>query len=685
MSDTTPTPTPPKPYATAKLEFGEVRLLCLTLLGRALRVFALYDDLGRPTVRREPLPMLRLRDEEEEAAQLRALVYRIGKERPLDATVKLKDVNGLIQEILDSKDIAAAQKNLNRVRELAAKLLNSRPGVGSDAFKADIVGNSLDSTAQKAPAGEIETALQWELERQKFLASVMQMCADQREAGQTSFGPDEELALEYAYRLLDEGVRLPRVFQSISHLRNRSVQTYVSFADAGDGHLAVTVRDPKLLDGLIVHIEYIDRDGVGDQEAVEAYRLPAIRDAARVCLHVGTEAPCTVYIGRPHFEANYQLGLLKAAHTTASVCSAMFAQGVADCKVAMDGLTARQAIDFMQAVAGNVVRDTEKQRLSAAFNINRDLVDDLTTTAPRTLKGETQRLEIATLAIHLVEVGKFNKVAWDGALPLGHAKPILVGQLKRVELLSLVHSAHEKGLETYISAGMQPEHMRDATYTGVGAVGIGTSLHHRSKDGIIGQVDAVALRKVLEVRKAASNEIPAILASDLAQLDWEYHRGLLADGSPNERRHSVFEALKAYLEALDLKYPNDALPKGGPAQMELSSAHQQLFDSFAQAQDGPEIGTLDAPADRRQRSRPGLAGLLMRFVTLGSDDSDYQLAGESPVDDGEMDESKLWAHQMISQFEVSPEESTLNTEAAEELRRLLRVGDRTTLRRLYPS
>ncbi len=103
----------------------------------------------------------------------------------------------------------------------------------------------------------------------------MQMCADQREAGQTSFGPDEELALEYAYRLLDEGVRLPRVFQSISHLRNRSGPNLCSFADAGDGHLAVTVRDPKLLDGLIVHIEYIDRDGGCDQEAVEAYRLPA--------------------------------------------------------------------------------------------------------------------------------------------------------------------------------------------------------------------------------------------------------------------------------------------------------------------------------------------------------------------------------------------------------------------------
>ncbi len=39
--------------------------------------------------------------------------------------------------------------------------------------------------------------------------------------------------------------------------------------------------------------------------------------------------------------------------------------------------------------------------------------------------------------------------------------------------------------------------------------------------------------------------------------------------------------------------------------MELSSAHQQLFDSFAQAQDGPRDRYAGCARDRRQRSRPG--------------------------------------------------------------------------------
>ena len=51
------------------------------------------------------------------------------------------------------------------------------------------------------------------------------------------------------------------------------MQTYLSFSDPGDGHLAVTVRDKNLLNGLIVHIEYIDRDNVDDREQVEAFAL----------------------------------------------------------------------------------------------------------------------------------------------------------------------------------------------------------------------------------------------------------------------------------------------------------------------------------------------------------------------------------------------------------------------------
>ena len=101
---------------------------------------------------------------------------------------------------------------------------------------------------------------------------------------------------------------------------------------------------------------------------MEAYRLPSHNTAARVRLHVGDLAPTSCFIGRPTFEGMgfeaqyphdtsgnafgalskrygevvqkfksddffYQATLLKAAHNTASACTAMFEAGVVDCKV----------------------------------------------------------------------------------------------------------------------------------------------------------------------------------------------------------------------------------------------------------------------------------------------------------------------------------------------------------------
>ena len=64
----------------------------------------------------------------------------------------------------------------------------------------------------------------------------------------------------------------------------------------------VTTRDSTLMQGATVHTEYIDRDAFSDKRIVEPYRLPAHVYAARVRLHVGTEAPCSCFIGRPVFE-----------------------------------------------------------------------------------------------------------------------------------------------------------------------------------------------------------------------------------------------------------------------------------------------------------------------------------------------------------------------------------------------
>ena len=51
-----------------------------------------------------------------------------------------------------------------------------------------------------------------------------------------------------------------------------------------------------------MHTEHIDRGEIKIKSLVEAYRIPSHINAARVRLHVGADAPCCAFIGRPVFE-----------------------------------------------------------------------------------------------------------------------------------------------------------------------------------------------------------------------------------------------------------------------------------------------------------------------------------------------------------------------------------------------
>ncbi len=545
----------------AELAPADLRLFALSAIERSLRAASMSDGSAAALVRREPPPLLRLRTEEEQASDIRVLVNRIREDQPF-ARPKLSTTNALIQKILDAREIADAWQRLKEAQEFAKSFTRQGKEIPASATRYKYTVDSkqnrlrLETASEVTLNADIKTALAKEMEDQQFVASIMQMCHDYRDLGQDITEREDQLALERAYRLLDVGVRMPQNYQPIRTDEYRPVQTYLSFADPGDGHLAVTVRKKELLDGLIVHIEYIDRDNVDRKDLVEAYRLPAIRNAARVRLHIGNETPCTAFIGRPVFEGNdFELGLLKAGHTMASVCSAMFAHGMADCKVAMDGMTAKQSVSFMRIVAGNVVRDPITQRLSAAFNINSALNDDLFSRgAPRVIQD---RYQIAKLAVTLVGLGGFNKVAWDGASN-GPSVPIVGEQLKRAQLLDVVHAAHQSGLETYISAGMTPENMRDAVYIGVGGVGIGTKLHHQS-EGVIGEIDPAKVLQALTVRRQASTEIYGSAASHLARLDWRYAEGSLTPKT-NELRLELFTHLRSMLGVMDELLKSEEIP-----------------------------------------------------------------------------------------------------------------------------
>lgn len=111
----------------------------------------------------------------------------------------------------------------------------------------------------------------------------------------------------------------------------------------------------------------------------------------------------------------FDLDFIKIVNLTSAACSAAFQLGAAETKVAMDSLTASEAIAYMRALSGHVLRN-HKQILSAAFNLNTPLVDDL---AEPDAEGHypviTDNIAIGRRGIQLAALGGFDKVTFDGA------------------------------------------------------------------------------------------------------------------------------------------------------------------------------------------------------------------------------------------------------------------------------
>lgn len=379
---------------------------------------------------------------------------------------------------------------------------------------------------------------------------VSDMLSDYREHEVDQLDPSDRLALLYAYSIV-EGGTVPN--QRIHPIRTdvlREYPTYLALADPGKGHLQTTVYSKEMLQGTIVHVETIDRQGNDDREAVEPYRIPSIRDVARIRIHVGSTTPCSVFVGRPVFEGwrrgekdfvLFRQSLLKAAHTVGATCSSMFYLGVAECKIGMDGLTSNQAIEVMQAIAGNVIRDRTRQRLSAAFNINTPIMDDRGMDRNKAVEV-TEHTKIARLAIDLTSSGGFDKVTLDGAID-GTSLSFLQ-QMNPEDLIDFVHRAHEKGLETYISAGMDASNIGDAVRIGIGGVGMGIRLHEDNQVKEITHIKRDAL-EVLRKRDEAWTETVGKSAALLAKLDWLRSSEAITQ-EQDERRDDLFVQLNEY-------------------------------------------------------------------------------------------------------------------------------------------
>jgi uncharacterized protein (UPF0264 family) len=337
------------------------------------------------------------------------------------------------------------------------------------------------------------------------------------------------------------GVQPPACCATIHASGRRYHQTLVSIADAGQGHLDVTLRDPELLDGVIVHHEVITRtgpDGVRDLE-LAPYRIIDIRLNGILRLHAADDVPVTVYAGRPNFPvigshapaaagwsvaAAYRADPVTPSHTAAATASAAFANGVADVKFSFDGLTASQAVDFMRRVDDAVDRRPDQQ-LSTQFNVFRPVIDDRDAAVGI---ATAEPAAIADLALDLTHAGGWDRVTLDSA---SHRVPSLplMDVLGLATIAHWVARAHGLGLETYISGGMSEQHVRQATHAGVDGVGLGWCLHRCDADaGTAYVLDGESVRRVIAARNDAEHSLQGRAAQLLARLQ---ATGVTATGS----------------------------------------------------------------------------------------------------------------------------------------------------------
>jgi Uncharacterized protein conserved in archaea len=284
-----------------------------------------------------------------------------------------------------------------------------------------------------------------------------------------------------------------------------------------------------------------------------------IRQNGILRLHAADDVAVTVYCGRPNYQtpsgrssadeltasSSFLFDPLTPIRNAAASASAAFANTVADVKFNLDGLTCQQAIEFMKQVK-NATDKRNDQLLSSQFNLNRVLVDDRPDTVAR--RGAplevSDPLAIAQLTLELTVAGGWERVTLDSSSKKIPSTPLL--DLINLRALSQwVHEAHSKGLETYISGGMNDQHVRLATMAGVDGVGIGFWCHRCNEaSGALGEPDPFKIKLCLEARNESEASQRGIAARVVARLDKAFcgAQGNL-DAPAEGLRQNLFEVL----------------------------------------------------------------------------------------------------------------------------------------------
>jgi hypothetical protein len=539
------------PLSKRKIPLGDFRRLIVDEIGRLLVDARRAQELGAGSgfVRRDPTLIIVRSSTQEAVEAVARFGAALAEEFPALADT-VSEADRLAVAARDAQDGAEAVRVWTQVMNLFYVAQED----SGDNFVLQPEANAVVVAAIELsphPDGVSADAVESIRDDQAFIAATMNVISAARAAGR-SLTRDEQASVAASFRLLERGVQLPPGYRGIGTYGFRRYQTSLSAANPGDGHISATCTSSDMLQGTVVHIEHIDRDNISDREVMEPYRLPAALNAARVRLHVGSATPCTAYIGRPVFEngterrgevlraRQFRTDLLKSVHIAASSATVMFINGVADCKFAIERMSAQEAVEFLRAVSGNVMRNASDQYLSAAFNIRLPFLDDFADVPVL----QTERLAIAKLGIEIAVRGRFDKVTWDGA---GNEQPStpIVEQMPFSDWVDLIHEAHERGLETYVSAGMKASHIRECVYIGVDGAGIGTSLHHRHPETkALGQLKPEAIREVLQVRNEAAMESLGRGAAMLARFDRLFFEGTLMEDR-EELRSALHQAQRA--------------------------------------------------------------------------------------------------------------------------------------------
>ncbi len=353
---------------------------------------------------------------------------------------------------------------------------------------------------------------------------------------------NEYCILFSAFYLFDEGVKGDVIPVSLRNTEFRKRQTLMSITDPGLGHVYGTCLNNDFFDGVIVHVEHLERGINIPRAQIEPYRIPEPKMISRICFLSSEKAPVSTYVGRPIFEGNVEDSMLKTVRTMSAACNSFFMDGVSECKFSVEGMTSSQAIRFLRLITKNVKRNKKTQAISAAFCLNLPILDDRTTSHNMI----TDKYEIGLLGIQIVASSGIDKVTWDGTADT-YPSQCVIDQLGFKNAINLVHKAHELGLITYFSAGFKLDNIKKAVLTGVDGIGVGGAQILRYMDysnGNHGPFKKDNISKILKARNEAEESIMGKSIKLLAKLDFLFSQGNLNFEQNYIRKH-VFESIQS--------------------------------------------------------------------------------------------------------------------------------------------